>query len=213
MTAVEASLADVYSAALRGDPCQIRSMGSPDQPLPVQAWTTKARPSDVAVLRHCVGPTLDIGCGPGRMTEYLAGQGRLVLGVDLVEEAVLRTRARGAPAIRRDVFSPIPGEGRWGSALLADGNLGIGGNPVALLRRTAELIAPTGRVVADLAPPGVATRRRVLWLTTRSTRSSPFRWAEVGVDGISALAAASGYARPSIYQFGSRWFAVLCREQ
>ena len=33
---------------------------------------------------------------------------------------------------------PMPGEGRWDTVLLADGNIGIGGAPVALLRRTAD---------------------------------------------------------------------------
>ena len=54
----------------------------------------------------------------------------------------------------RDVFGPLPGEGRWDTALLADGNIGIGGDPVALLARVRELLAPEGRVVVDLAAPG-----------------------------------------------------------
>ena len=32
--------------------------------------------------------------------------------------------------LRRDLFAPLPGEGRWHHVLLADGNIGIGGDPV-----------------------------------------------------------------------------------
>lgn len=211
MTATCVPFTDVYSAALRGEACRVAGVAGDARPLPVEVWTRPADPSDAAVLEYCEGPTLDVGCGPGRMTEHLAGRGHLALGVDLVPEAVSRTRARGASALRRDVFGPLPGEGRWGTALLADGNLGIGGDPVALLTRIAVLLAPGGRVVADLSPPGVALERRLLWLETRSARSWPFPWAEVGVDGIPLLAAATGFGPPQVHHVGARWFAVLHR--
>ena len=53
----------------------------------------------------------------------------------MVPEAVAQTPDRGVAAIRRNVFDALPGEGRWRTALLADGNIGIGGDPAALLRR------------------------------------------------------------------------------
>ena len=79
----------------------------------------------------------------------------MALGIDVVHEAVGQTRARGAAALRRDIFGAVPGEGRWQTALLADGNVGIGGDPVALLRRLRRLLLPGGRVVVEVAPPGV----------------------------------------------------------
>ena len=68
----------------------------------------------------------------------------------MVPEAIWQTRDRGVSAILRNVFERVPAEGRWETVLLADGNLGIGGDPVRLLRRMAQLLAPGGRVVADL---------------------------------------------------------------
>ena len=62
--------------------------------------------------------------------------------------------AAAARRMRRDVFAPLPGEGRWCTALLADGNVGIGGDPVALLRRLRAGARPARRVVVELAPPG-----------------------------------------------------------
>ena len=46
----------------------------------------------------------------------------------------------------------MPGAGRYAGALLLDGNIGIGGDPVALLRRVARLLAPGGAVVVEVEP-------------------------------------------------------------
>jgi len=43
--------------------------------------------------------------------------------------------------VRRSVFDALPAEGRWHTALLADGNVGIGGDPIRLLSRLRGLIA------------------------------------------------------------------------
>ncbi len=49
-------------------------------------------------------------------------------------------RSCGALALHRDVFATVPGTGDGGrGSLLADGNIGIGGDPDALLSRVAEL--------------------------------------------------------------------------
>ena len=47
----------------------------------------------------------------------------------------------------------------WRTILLLDGNIGIGGAPVALLRRAGELLAPDGRIVVETDPPGAPTHR------------------------------------------------------
>ena len=57
-------------------------------------------------------------------------------------------------AIRRDVFAAVPGEGRWDCALLADGNIGIGGHPERLLRRLGRIVRPGGHVVVELDADG-----------------------------------------------------------
>ena len=132
-----------------------------------------------------------------------------MLGIDVVPEAVRLSLGRGVTALLRDVFDPIPGEGRWGSALLADGNIGIGGDPVALLERVRQLVAPAGRVVVELAPPGTGVRTRHVRLETEIGRSEPFAWTLVGTDAIAAVAAASGLEVVSHHRFGDRFGAVL----
>jgi SAM-dependent methyltransferase len=205
----EASFTSVFSEALRGRACVVRAVGGPASDLPVSSWRSAADADDHALLDHCVGPTLDVGCGPGRLAAALAERGQVVLGIDVVREAVGQTRARGAAALRRDVFGAVPGEGRWQTALLADGNVGIGGNPAALLQRLRRLLLPGGRVVVEVAPPGVPTRSVLATLECDGVRSRPFRWSVVGVDGIARVAASAGLTLRAHEPHGMRWSAVL----
>ena len=207
----EATFTTVFARALRGHPCHVVEVDGYDEarPLPVSDWLRPADAADHVLLDQCVGPTLDIGCGPGRLSRRLAELGHVVLGIDVVPEAVDQTIGRGAIALRRNVFDSLPGEGRWRTALLADGNIGIGGDPVTLLRRVRELLDPRGRVVVDVAPPGVAQRTTWAVLTCGDEQSRPFRWSVVGVDAIEGLAAGSGLSATATYCVDERWFAVL----
>src|SRR5207247_1691171 len=84
-----------------------------------------------AILAAVDGPVIDLGCGPGRLVLSLARRRVPALGVDTSPSAVALARSRGAAALQRDLFGPLPGEGRWGTAPLFDGNVGIGGAPAA----------------------------------------------------------------------------------
>lgn len=211
MTALAAPFAEVYSAALRGEHCHVVGPSGAVQ-LPIAVWSRPADRSDRAVLAHCDGPTLDVGCGPGRMAEHLTRSGRAVLGIDLVPEAVHQTRARGAAALVRDVFDPVPGEGRWGTVLLADGNIGIGGDPRRLLSRAAALLVPGGRVVVDLAPPGSGLETRRLRLRTAGAQSEAFVWSIVATDRIGVVCAGLGLVVDRLEHHQDRWFAVLAKD-
>lgn len=203
------SFSAIFSRALQGHPCSVIGLADEPQPLPVGDWTRDADESDHVLLDHCVGPTLDIGCGPGRLSARLAELGHVVLGIDVVHEAVRQTRDRGVSAIVRDVFQALPGEGRWQSALLADGNVGIGGDPVALLRRVREVLDPRGRVVVELAAPGSGLRSSWAELHCGDDRSRPFRWSVVGADAIEEIANEVGLVVTASHAYRSRWCAVL----
>ncbi|GCD88730.1 bifunctional 2-polyprenyl-6-hydroxyphenol methylase/3-demethylubiquinol 3-O-methyltransferase UbiG [Nocardioides sp. LS1] len=205
----ELSFSEVFSRALRGHPCSVVGIGAEPLPLPVADWTRDADDVDHSLLRHCIGATLDVGCGPGRLTARLAELGHVVLGIDVVREAVLQTRGRGVAALVRDIFDRLPGEGRWQSALLADGNVGIGGDPVALLRRLREVLDPRGRIVVELAGPGVGVESVWAALECGDARSRPFRWSVVGIDAIHEVAARAGLAVVGTHAHGERWSAVL----
>jgi len=209
VTVSGASFTEVFSSALRGEDCHVVGLSALPRPLPMTVWKRSADPGDAAVLAECVGPTLDIGCGPGRMTEHLAARGLPALGIDVVPEAVFQARSRGVAAILRDVFDPLPGEGRWTTALLADGNVGIGGDPESLLARVRELIVPGGRAVVELAGPGTGVETRSVLLETRSHRSRPFAWSVVGTDAIEQVAVRSRLSVQVVRRHADRWYAVL----
>ena len=164
------------------------------------------------MIGYCTDPTLDVGCGPGRMAHALAQRGLRVLGIDILPEAVHRTRTRGVPALCRDVFAALPGEGRWSCVLLADGNIGIGGDPVALLRRCAGLLAPGGRVVADLAPPGAGLTSCTVRLECSGEQVGAFPWSLVDPSSIRDIALAAGLRVTSVADHGGRWSAVLSKD-
>ena len=157
----------------------------------------------------CDGPTIDLGCGPGRLVASLVKLGVPALGVDQSATAVALARRNGAPALRRDVFEPLPGTGRWSTVLLADGNVGIGGDPRRVLRRAGELLRTGGRCVAefDMQISGVETR----WVRLESAQTvGPwFRWASVGIDGARRLADDVGLTITAMQPMGQRVLATL----
>lgn len=208
----QTSFSDIFASALRGNPVSVVGVEADPYELPVDDWTRHADPADLDLVAQCHGTTLDIGCGPGRLTLALETRDHEVLGVDIVPEAIEQARLRGATVQLGNVFGPLPGEGRWETALLADGNVGIGGDPVVLLTRVRELIAPHGRIVVEVKAPGLPMK--VLWATLESddSTSRPFRWAVVGMDDIADLAAQAGLVLLTHRQVGARWVATLKRQ-
>jgi SAM-dependent methyltransferase len=198
-----------YEAGLRiGGGCWVSWRGS-RLPLPLQRWLADADASDQALIDRCTGPTLDVGCGPGRLVAALAARGRVALGIDVSPEAVRLGTARGAAVVRRDVFGPVPSAGRWAHVLLADGNVGIGGDVVALLRRCAELLRPGGTVVVEVERPGAGHVVQLLDLVGPGGHRGRLRWARVGADAVAALAAAAGLALLALDSTCGRHVAVL----
>ncbi len=179
-------------------------------PLQAQQWLN-AVPGDDSLLGRCTGPTLDVGAGPGRLTVALAQRGMPALGIDVTPYAVALARSAGALALRRDVFGHLPGAGRWRTVLLADGNIGIGGDPEALLRRARDLLAPEGSVVAEVSAPGSGSRGEQVRLRTDTGPGPWFPWAWVGADEAAATAAAAGLVVTESWADAGRWFTVLTR--
>jgi SAM-dependent methyltransferase len=174
------------------------------------AWCGDDIPGDASVLARCNGPTLDVGCGPGRLVAALTRQGLPALGIDISAVAVRLARQRGAPAVRRDVYAALPGHGRWRRLLLADGNIGIGGDPHRLLRRCRELVAPDGQVLVEVTAPG--TRSWSAPVTIRPAAgppSTPFRWASVALPDLPALATATALRILETWTEADRWFARI----
>ncbi|MGX6448211.1 class I SAM-dependent methyltransferase [Patulibacter sp. S7RM1-6] len=181
--------------------------------MPIGRWLAPAGAVDERALDRAVGPVLDVGCGPGRHVHALDRRGVVAVGVELSPTAVRHARSGGARVIEGSIFDVAPDAGCWATALLLDGNIGIGGDPEALLRRVAGLLCPDGRIVVELEPdadavPGDAPVR-VRMEDGEGTASDWFPWAWVAPDAIDAPADAAGLDVVERWADGGRHFCVL----
>ena len=77
---------------------------------------------------------------------------------------------------------------------MLDGNLGIGSDPIALLRRAHQLLTAGGAVLAEVGEPMAGSRRLALRLRLAHELSKPFPWAVA-----------------DRWRAGGRWFVELRR--
>ena len=180
----------------------------------VARWNADADEVDLTLLRAVTGPVLDIGCGPGRMVRAAMDLGIEALGIDVCPTAIEVATESGLSVLLGSVFEELPLEGQWQTALLVDGNVGIGGDVTAMLARCDELLAVDGEIVVETHPDAPRDRTYTGRLVdTHGRQSDPFPWAEIGVDSLITRAAAIGLASRRVWQFDGRTFCRLAREQ
>ncbi len=178
--------------------------------LDVERYLAAVDAADSSVLDRCRGPVLDVGCGPGRMVAALAERGMAALGVDIAPMAVELTRSRGVSVLLRDLFARVPGEGRWPTALVIDGNIGIGGDVDRVLRRLDELLAADGRAVIETAPEAMTDRTLQVRFARGAVATGPrFAWSVIGTDALAIRAARVGFAVLATWSVGERHFVEL----
>ncbi|HEY5821082.1 MAG TPA: DUF2064 domain-containing protein [Propionibacteriaceae bacterium] len=175
----------------------------------VDRWTADADPVDLMVVARCQPPVIDLGCGPGRMVRALARSGRVALGVDMSQVAVNTSLARGGPALRRMIDEPMPAEGRWGTALLMDSNLGIGGDVEGLLRRCRDLVGPGGLIICEVDPDQERHEVHQVLLRTSRATSPPMPWSCVGAAALARIAATLDLLVHEEWVSGNRAFVAL----
>jgi len=180
-------------------------------PLHLERYLRPADATDERLLTDVRGPVLDVGCGPGRHLHALAARGVFALGVDLSPAAVHLARGGGARAMVASIFDELPGSGTWRSALLLDGNIGIGGAPARLLARIGTLLSENGEVLVELDAPDTATVALRARIETPDRVSSWFPWARVSAAGIASTARDGGFDVVATWSLGDRWFARLTR--
>jgi hypothetical protein len=108
----------------------------------------------------------------------------------------------------RSVFDRLPAEGRWPHALLIDGNIGISGDPAALLRRIRALLMPVGGTLTVETTPHETDERHLLH-PPGGTSGPPIPWARIGPSALRTLAAPLGYRSARDWILEGRRFVQL----
>lgn len=207
---VKLTSAEALDAAFAGVACDLVRSDGRAKRFVTHRWAEPASAVDVALfVDPCTGATLDVGCGPGRLTVAVANKGLPALGIDISAEAVRLARQGGATALQHDVFDDVPLPTTWQHVLLADGNIGLGGDPVRLLKRLLRQLETGGTMLVELAGPGVPVASQRVFLRVGDRTSEAFDWATVGVDAISRVAAIAGMAVLGIGCLAGRHVATL----
>ncbi|WP_255364301.1 bifunctional 2-polyprenyl-6-hydroxyphenol methylase/3-demethylubiquinol 3-O-methyltransferase UbiG [Frigoribacterium sp. MCBA15_019] len=193
-----------------GRPASPPAAGDADEAFDVARWSADADAADLTTLDDETGPVLDIGCGPARMVRAAVERGLTVLGLDVSPTAVAMAREAGLPVAGGSVFDPLPREGQWNLALLLDGNVGIGGDPTALLTRCAEILTTTGSIVVETAPEATLDDSYEAHVVDdQGHASATFPWAEVGREALHRHAKRSGLRVAQTWSVDGRTFCRL----
>ncbi len=207
-----------YARALdqRRGTLTLRSLAPDDGLKPVvfavDGWCAPATALERSLVASLNGPLLDIGCGPGRLLAAAKSLGITSMGLDTSTQAVQQALDRGTRAVQQSVFETVPHAGRWRSAVLLDGNVGIGGSVGALLRRSRELLSPDGTLLVEVDPDDdVDAAFQAVLEDDDGKVSEAFGWARAGRTALAAKAAVSGWELSSTRRAQGRVFCRLDR--
>lgn len=199
----------LFDRAYAGAPLHLEREVEQVLPIDVARWSGDADDVDQLIVSRCEAPVLDLGSGPGRLVQALTASGQPALGVDISATAVDLSLRRGAPALRARIEDPLPAEGRWGTVLLIDGNIGIGGDAQRLLTRCRGLVAPGGLIICEVDAADGGHDRADLVLRSGHARSTTMAWSRIGATALVSLAAPLDLWVSEQWSAGGRMFIAL----
>ena len=118
-------------------------------------WCGPLRAGDAALVHRCTGPTLDVGCGPGRLLAPLAGSHR-VTGCDISPEMLAEARRRCPPQVRlvqADARRLPFAAASFDLACSAYGAVPFVADPGRVMQEVARVLRPGGRGVFSVTHP------------------------------------------------------------
>jgi glycosyltransferase A (GT-A) superfamily protein (DUF2064 family)/SAM-dependent methyltransferase len=185
--------------------------GAASLAMDVRRWSGEADVVDLMVVSRCEPPVVDLGCGPGRMLVALNRSGRSALGIDMSAAAVGTSLSRGGLALQRRITDRLPAEGRWGTALLVDSNVGMGGDVAALLGRCCDLVGAGGLIICEVDPLPDRDEVYQVVLSSDGVTSSPLPWGRVGAGTLARVGAGLDLLVAEEWSAGGRVFVALRR--
>lgn len=93
--------------------------------------------------------------------------------------------------------------------MLADGNIGIGGDPARLLTRLGQLVRPGGTIAIEVDAQARGVRQGRARLERGPGVGGWFPWAVVAPDALPMLARVSGLVHRGTRLVGGRPFGLL----
>jgi hypothetical protein len=93
---------------------------------------------------------------------------------------------------------------------LADGNVGIGGDPDSLLRRCRELLRPSGLLLVEADPDDdLDDVGPITLVDSTGRRAHPLPWARLGSAALARVAASTGFLVVEEWRVADRVFLAL----
>ena len=199
-----------FGAAMAGEPCTVHGLADVPHPLPMRRWAGLADASDEAVLAHCRGPVLDVGCGPGRMSGAPGGARRARCSASTSSPRRSPRPGRAGPArctVTCSTRCPVTAPGP--ACCSPTATSASAATRSGCCAGCVVCSPPTAGSSSTSHCPAPGTRAHMLELECGGRRSAPFPWTVAGHRVPPGVAAAAGLRVDAVHDHDGRWFAVL----
>jgi SAM-dependent methyltransferase len=121
----------------------------------------------ITTLNHKI--VVEIGCGPGNLYRLLGGNPKILIGIDISENALRTAASLGYTTILADAHH-LPLIDSFADLVLLNATLHHCDNIPQILRQAARLVRPGGTIITDLDPQRSAWNLQGLGLLLNQSR-------------------------------------------